>query len=139
MDEEWMEITAEWTGDLTLTARNEAGGQVQMGDLDGRPGVGPMQLVLAALAGCTGMDVVSILKKKRVNLRNFQVHVRGRRAAEHPRIWTDIHVTYLFWGDGIRPSDVEQAIKLSEDKYCSVGAMLRKAARVTSSYQIFPA
>lgn len=137
MNDEWTEITTEWKGELTLIAHNEAGGQVQMGELDGKPGVGPMQLLLVALAGCTGMDVVSILKKKRVNLRDFQIKVRGKRAAEHPRIWTDIHVTYLLWGEGIRPGDVEQAIRLSEEKYCSVGAMLRQAARVTSSYQIF--
>ncbi len=137
MSEEWTEITAEWKGDLTLVARNEAGGQVQMGELDGKPGVGPMQLLLAALAGCTGMDIVSILQKKRVSLRDFRVRVRGKRAQEHPRIWTDLHVTYLLWGDQIRPEDVEQAIRLSEEKYCSVGAMLRRAARVTSEYQIF--
>ncbi len=137
MSEEWTEITAEWKGDLTLVAHNEAGGQVQMGELDGKPGVGPMQLLLAALAGCTGMDIVSILQKKRVSLRDFRVRVRGKRAPEHPRIWTDIHVTYLLWGDQIRPEDVEQAIRLSEEKYCSVGAMLRRAARVTSEYQIF--
>lgn len=137
MDEEWTEIVAEWKGDLTLIARNEAGGQVQMGELDGKPGVGPMQLLLVALAGCTGMDIVSILQKKRVHLRDFRLKVRGKRAAEHPRIWTDIHVTYLLWGEGIQAKDVEQAIRLSEEKYCSVGAMLRQAARVTSSYQIF--
>ncbi len=137
MSEEWAEIVAEWKGDSTLVAYNEAGGQVQMGELDGRPGVGPMQLLLAALAGCTGMDVIGILKKKRVAVRDFRIEVRGKRAAEHPRIWTDIHVTYLLWGEGIRPEDVEQAIRLSEEKYCSVGAMLRRAARVASTYQIF--
>lgn len=137
MSEEWTEIVAEWKGDSTLVAHNEAGGQVQMGELDGRPGVGPMQLLLAALAGCTGMDVISILKKKRVAVRDFRIEVRGKRAPEHPRIWTDIHVTYLLWGEGIQPEDVEQAIRLSEEKYCSVGAMLRRAARVASTYQIF--
>jgi len=137
MGEEWTEITTTWKGDLTLLARNEAGGQVQMGEWNGQPGVGPMQLLLAALAGCTGMDVISILKKKRVALRDFHVRVRGKRAADHPRIWTDIHVTYLLWGRDIQAGDVEQAIRLSEEKYCSVGVMLRCAARVTSSYQIF--
>jgi putative redox protein len=136
MAEGWTEITADWKGEMTMVARNAAGGTVQMGTLDGKPGVGPMQLLLAAVAGCTGVDIVDIMRKKRANLTGFQVKVRGKRAADYPMIWTDIHVTYLLWGEEIKPKDVEQAVRLSEEKYCSVGIMLGKSAKITSEYRI---
>jgi putative redox protein len=134
--EGWTEISAVWNKESTFTGSNSAGGTVQMGTLDGKPGVGPMQLLLVALAGCTGIDIVSILQKKRLPISDMQVQVRGKRASEYPMIWTDIHVTYLIRGAGILPQDAEQAIRLSEEKYCSVGLMLGKAARITSEYQL---
>jgi putative redox protein len=136
MSEGWTEINASWKGDLIFIGENKDGGTVQMGTLDGKPGVGPMQLLLAGLAGCTGMDIVSILKKKRADLTDFKVKVRGKRAETYPMIWTDIEVTYFLWGEGLKPKDVEQAIQLSEEKYCSVGIMLEKAARIHSEYRI---
>jgi putative redox protein len=136
MTEEWTEITAAWNSDSTFIGQNAAGGAVQMGSLDGKPGFSPMHLLLIAVAGCTGMDIVSILQKKRLALSDLQVRVRAKRARDYPMIWTDIHITYLVWGEAIQPKDVEQAIQLSEDKYCSVGLMLGKAARITSEYQI---
>ena len=139
MSEGWTEINAFWKGDLIFIGENEAGGIVQMGTLDGKPGVGPMQLLLVGLAGCTGMDIVSILKKKRANLTDFKVKVRGKRAETYPMIWTTIEVTYFLWGEDLKPKDVEQAIQLSEEKYCSVGIMLEKAARIHSEYRILKA
>ena len=136
MTEDWTEITATWTNEATFIGHNSTGGTVQMGTLDNKPGVGPMQLLLVALAGCTGVDIVSILQKKRLQLTNFQVRVRGKRASDYPMIWTDIHVTYLLWGVALQTKDVEQAIRLSEDKYCSVGIMLGKSARITSEYHL---
>ena len=136
MNENSTEITATWKGETTFVGQNAAGATVQMGTLDGKAGVGPMQLLLVAVAGCTGMDIVSILKKKHVNLMDMQVQARGTRAPDYPMIWTNIHITYLIWGKGIKSADVEQAIQLSEDKYCSVGLMLGKSAKITSEYQI---
>lgn len=136
MSENWTEITADWKEDMTFVGKNKAGGTVQMGSLDGKPGVGPMQLLLMGLAGCTGVDILGILQKKRVKLTDMQVKVRAKRASDYPMIWTDIHVTYLLWGEDIRSKDVEQAIQLSEEKYCSVGIMLSKSAAVTSEYHI---
>jgi putative redox protein len=107
-----------------------------MGTLAGKPGFSPMHLLLIALAGCTGEDIVSILRKKQLALSDMQVRVRGKRASDYPKIWTDIHLTYLVWGEDIRPKDVEQAIQLSEDKYCSVGLMLGKVARISSEYHL---
>ena len=136
MSEGWTEITAQWKGEMLFIGENTAGGTVQMGTIDGKPGVGPMQLLLAGLAGCTGMDIVSILQKKRVKLTDFAVRVRGKRAETYPMIWSDIEVTYLLWGEGLKPKDVEQAIQLSEEKYCSVSLMLEKAAHIHSEYRI---
>ncbi len=136
MSEEWTEITACWKGNLTFVGQNKAGGTVQMGVLKERPGISPMQLLLLALAGCTGMDIVSILLKKRAKLADMQVRVRSLRADNYPMIWTNILITYLVWGEGIRPKDVEHAIQLSEEKYCSVGIMLGKSAKIISDYQI---
>jgi putative redox protein len=134
--EGWTEISAAWKKDMTFIGQNSAGGTVQMGNLDGIPGVGPMQLLLVAIAGCTGSDIVSILQKKRLNLTDLEVRVCGKRATEYPQVWTDIHLTYLIWGEAIPPRDAEQAIQLSEEKYCSVGIMLGKTARITSEYHL---
>jgi putative redox protein len=136
MTEGWTEVTAAWKDEMTFLGQNNTGGTVQMGTLDGKPGIGPMQLLLVAAAGCTGMDIVSILQKKRVKLTDIQVRVRGKRADDYPMIWTDIHLTYLVWGEDIKPRDVEQAISLSETKYCSVGIMLGKSAKITSEFHI---
>ncbi|MCL4560290.1 MAG: OsmC family protein [Chloroflexi bacterium] len=136
MSGNWKEINAQWQGGSTFIASNPAGGIAQMGALDGKPGIGPMELVLGAMAGCTGMDVASILLKKRQPLDDLRVQVRGRLAEEYPKIYKEVHVTYLLWGNGLDPNAVEQAIRLSEDKYCSVGIMLRASVPVSSSYRI---
>ena len=136
MNEGLTEITATWKGEMTFVGQNTVGGTVQMGPLDRKPGVGPMQLLLVAIAGCTGIDIVSILQKKQADLMDMQVKVAGKRADDYPMIWTHIHITYLLWGNSIKAKDVEQAIELSENKYCSVGIMLGKSAKISSEYKI---
>jgi putative redox protein len=136
MTEGWTEISTTWKNGMNFVGQNATGGTVQMGTSNEKPGVGPMQLLLMALAGCTGMDIVSILQKKKMDLVELQVLVRGHRSREYPMIWTDIHMNYLIWGNNISSKGVEQAIRLSDTKYCSVGIMLRKSARITSEYHI---
>lgn len=136
MDTQWKEIVAEWCGESAFIGKNAAGGTVQMGSLEGKPGISPMELVLVGLAGCTGSDITAILEKKRQPPQAFLVRVRALRAEEYPKIWKEIEVTYLLWGEGIEPKAVEDAIRLSEEKYCSVGLMLGKAASIRSSYRI---
>ncbi len=111
--------------------------------IDGRKEVGgselgptPMELVLIALAGCTAMDVISILKKQRQKVTSFQVKVRAERAQEHPKVYTEFHLEYIVKGQGISEESLQRAIQLSHEKYCSVGAMLEKAAPIYSSYTI---
>ena len=96
----------------------------------------PMEMVLIALGGCTGADVVSILEKKRQQVTGYEIEVRGTRRNEHPRIYTHIEVIHRVRGHGIEENAVARAIELSETKYCSVSAMLSAAATITSSYEI---
>jgi putative redox protein len=98
----------------------------------------PKEFVLFALGGCTGSDVVAILRKKRVPLKGFEMQIKATQAEEHPQVYTDIHVEYVFYGTGINPADVERAIELSTTKYCSVSAMLRSSVKLTHSYRIEP-
>jgi putative redox protein len=138
MSEEWKEIEAEWQGDGAFIGRNAVGGTVQMGKIGAVPGISPMELVLVGLAGCTGVDIADILIKKRKPPKALKVKVRGKKRDEFPMVYKEIEVTYLVWGVGIEAKDVERAIKLSEEKYCSVSAMLCTTAKITSTYQILP-
>jgi putative redox protein len=96
----------------------------------------PKELLLFALGGCTASDVVNILKKKRVPLRGFEMNLTGHETEEHPKVFTDIHIEYVFYGEGINAGDVERAIDLSTSKYCSVSAMLKPAVKITHTYRI---
>jgi len=96
----------------------------------------PMELLLIALGSCTASDVASILRKKRVGLKKFEVNVEGERSEEHPKVFTKIHIEYIFHGDNLRKEHLERAIELSQNKYCPISSMLKKAAEITYSYQI---
>jgi putative redox protein len=99
-------------------------------------GPAPMETVLAALAGCTGMDVVAILQKMREPLEELQVEVEGERAQEHPRVYTRVHVRYRFAGARLRPEAVARAVRLSQERYCPVSAMLRASVSVTYEVEL---
>lgn len=99
-------------------------------------GPSPMELLLVGLAGCTAMDIVSILSKKRQPFHGVEVNVRGEQREEPPNIYTDIHVEYVVSGKGVSEKAVEQAIALSEEKYCSAAAMMNKVAKITTSFRI---
>ena len=96
----------------------------------------PMELVLMGLGGCSGMDVVSVLKKMRVPFTDMEVNVDADQADEHPRVFTSIRMEFLIYGENIEGAKVEQAIELSKNKYCSVWAMLKKTADIQYSYRI---
>ena len=98
-------------------------------------GATPMEMVLMGVAGCTGIDVVLILQKKRLDLQRFEILVDAEQSKEWPKRFTKIHLEYLIYGEGINPPAVEQAIKLSTDKYCSAMASLN--AEFSHSYRIF--
>lgn len=98
----------------------------------------PMELVLIALGGCTGMDVVSILEKMRVQFDRFEIALSSEQAKDYPRVFTRVKIEYHFWGTDIPKDKVEKAIQLSQEKYCSVSAMVKKTARVTTEYVLHP-
>jgi putative redox protein len=96
----------------------------------------PVRLLLIGLCGCTGMDVVSILQKKRQPFTGLQVKATAERAEEHPRVYTQIHLEFVVTGAGVDPAAVERSIELSQTKYCSASAMLGETAEITTSYRI---
>lgn len=134
------EVVLKQVDGITFVAKGNSNHWVVM---DGSPDFGgslagstPKELLLMALAGCTSSDVVPILKKRRVPLQGFEVNVKGVEREEHPRIFTAVHVEYVFYGDGINPADIERAIELSDTKYCSVSAILKASVPITHSYRI---
>ncbi len=111
--------------------------------MDGSPlfkgyeaGTHPFELVFIGLGGCTGMDVVSLLGKKKVKYDRLEIKINVDRATEHPKVAKRIDLEYLFYGKGINSADVEEAIKLSQEKYCSVSAMLKKVVPLSWTYKI---
>ena len=115
-------------------------------NIDARPEVGgrdtgcrPMELLMAGLAGCTAMDVISILRKMQQKVTGLKVHVNGERAAEHPKRLLSIHIEYTITGYSVSEDRVARAIELSETKYCSAMASLRPGAPITTRYVILEA
>lgn len=96
----------------------------------------PMELLLLALGSCTGVDVISIIRKKRQKVTDYRIEVRGQRRDEHPRSYKRIELRHIVTGRNISVQSVAQAIKLSEEKYCSVAATLRPTAEIVSSFEI---
>ena len=101
-------------------------------------GLRPMELLLVGLGGCTGMDVVSILRKKKQNLTGLEITVRGQKAENYPKKYTDINIEFHIKGRNISEEAVKRAIDLSMDKYCSVKATLEGSAKITFTYKILP-
>jgi putative redox protein len=99
----------------------------------------PVQVILAAIGGCTGMDVIGILRKKRQKVTAYTIEVVGERAAEHPKVYTKVTVVHRLTGHALSPTAVEDAIRLSDTKYCSVFAMLKATVEITSRFEILPA
>lgn len=99
-------------------------------------GIKPTELLLIGLAGCSSMDIISILNKKKQIIESYEVIIKGQRASSHPMVFTKINIIYNFKGVNIDEDAIKRAISLSKDKYCSVWAMLQKAADIEYSYNI---
>ncbi|MBI3941686.1 MAG: OsmC family protein [Chloroflexi bacterium] len=131
---------AVWQKGLDFEGFGSSGNRLIMTSTTGgdRPAAGfsPVELVLVGLVGCTGMDVISILEKKRQGVTSFEVRTTAERAEEYPMMYTDIQVEYIVHGHNINPDAVARAIELSQTKYCSVSAMLSKTARIITSYKV---
>src|SRR5438045_1851593 len=101
-----------------------------------RSAASPLELLLLALGGCTGVDVIDILKKKRQHVTDYRIEVHGDRREEFPRAYTKLYVKHIVSGRGVSEKVVARAIELSDQKYCSVAATLRGAAEIVTSYEI---
>lgn len=135
-----MEAQVEWSGGLSFSGKADSGYQVPLGASSDHGGDDdgfiPMELILIGLAGCTAMDVISILEKKRQEVVNFQVRVHATRSGDHPRVFTNISLEYIISGRQIDPGAVERAIELSRDKYCPAQAMLGKVVPIHYTTEI---
>ncbi len=128
-----------WVDGLQFVAESGSGHAIVLDAPEpsgGNTGPSPMELLLMGLAGCTAVDVVNILRKKRQALRTVEVLVRGVQRDEPPNVYTNIALEYVVYGTGISAKAVEQAIALSETKYCSAAGMMNKVAEITTSYRI---
>jgi putative redox protein len=96
----------------------------------------PMELLLMSLAGCTGMDVISILRKQRQEVSKYEVKVHGTRADTHPRVYIDVTVEHIVTGHHVDPQAVRRAIELSSSKYCGVSQTVAKTAKITTSFAV---
>ncbi len=135
-----MEVKFQWKGSMKFEATAPSGHTLI---LDSSPASGgtdqgprPMELVLVALGGCTAMDVVAILNKMKHPLEGFSIKVEAERAREHPKVYTRIHITYRFTGKNLDRGKIEKAVRLSQEKYCSVSEMLRRTAELTYSIEL---
>ena len=133
-------VTVDLLGNMAFRAITETGHEVVM---DAAPEVGgsdagprPMELLLAGLGGCTGMDVISMLRKMRQDVTEYEIHVSGERAAEHPKVYTSIHVEHAVRGRGLNPESVRHAVELSARRYCSAAAMLGRVANIEETYRV---
>ncbi len=123
-----------WLRDMTFDAEAE-GRHLTLDSGNGR-GLSPMELALVSLAGCSAMDVVSILKKSRQPFTDLVVRVEGERAADHPRRYTEVTMVFEVHGKGVSRSAVERAVALSEEKYCSVSATFREQTELHSRIEL---
>ena len=125
-----------WVEDRRFVGSASSGHAIVVDASAEKQGPSPMELLLVGLAGCTAYDVMSILEKKRQAVSGLEVSARAERADEPPRVYTTIEVEYVLRGRGIKPKAVEDAIRLSEEKYCSASIMLGKTAKISTSYRI---
>lgn len=134
-------VKVKWNGNRRFVAWDEAGHAVVMDALREHGGEGtgirPLELVLCALGGCTAMDVVSILEKKRQKVQDVEIVVRGQqRTEDHPKSYERIELEYVVTGPGVRAEAVARAIELSEEKYCAVKGMFGPHVKVETSYRV---
>jgi putative redox protein len=128
--------TVKWVGNEEFVAQMPSGHAVPFDtDRKHNAATGPMEMLLGALGACSSVDVVSILAKKRQRLNSLEVVISGERASEPPAVWTKIDMVYRLAGE-IEDKAARDAIELSQTKYCSVAAMLRKTAEITYRFEI---
>jgi putative redox protein len=136
-----MKVSANWQGNMVFTGMPPSGHSVQM-DADSsfggtNSGVKPMEMIALGLAGCTAMDVLSILQKKRQDLTQFEVRVEAPRSMEHPKVFTSAVITYVVTGRNVDEAAVLRSMELTANKYCPAQIMLGQAFPMDLHYEIY--
>ncbi len=131
-----MDAKVTWNNGLNFTGIAESGFPLPLDTTVDHGGSGqgtsPMEMILIGLGGCTAMDVISILQKKRQDVTSFAVELHGERSTEHPKVFTEITMEYIVTGHGVDIESVERAVELSEGKYCSVNGMLKQSVKINT-------
>ena len=120
-------------------ATSGSGHHLLMDDAVGKTGAKPIELVAIALAGCTAFDVISILRKKRQRITEYEVRIEADQAPDPPQVFRQVRIRHIVTGNDVSAQAVEEAIRLSEEKYCSVGAMVKQSAELHTTFEIVPA
>lgn len=135
-----MKARIKWAGEASFIGETESSHAVVM---DGPPDMGgrnigprPMEMLLLGTGGCTSFDVVHILKKSRQQITDCVAEIEAERATSDPKIFTRIHIHFIVTGKNLKPEQVERAVKLSAEKYCSASIMLGKSAEITHDFEI---
>ena len=135
-----METRLRWAGGAVLIGLSSGGHTVVM---DGPPegggrnlGPRPMEMMLMSMAACSTYDVVTILQKSREDITGCDVRITANRAADHPKVFTDIHLHFIVTGKNVKDKNVDRAIKLSAEKYCSASIMLGATAKITHDFEV---
>ncbi|HEY6102680.1 MAG TPA: OsmC family protein [bacterium] len=130
-----MRVNVEWTPPTVFEGLSESQAQIVMAERtkDGSvpPGPSPMETVLMALCSCAGLDIVEILQKMRAPFVDLHIEADAERASEPPRVFTKVHLRFIVWGESLTREQVERAVTLSLDKYCSVAGMVNRTAQIT--------
>jgi putative redox protein len=135
-----MKSRIKWQDGIHFTGETESGHAVQ---IDGAPDIGgknlgprPMELILLGLGGCSSIDVILILQKSRQEITDCVVEIDATRATEDPKVFTDIHLHFIVTGKNLKAQQVERAINLSAEKYCSASIMLKSTVNITHDFEI---
>jgi len=133
-------VKTTWKGNMQFESTNEGGNlNIDANEEVGGEGKGyrPKSLMLTALAGCSGLDIVSLLKKMRAEVKDISIDVEGELTEEHPKYYHKVKMTFNFYGKDFKKDKIEKAVKLSEERYCGVMAMFKKFAEVKTAIQYF--
>lgn len=129
-----------FTGGMQFVGESDSGHAIVMdadaGSGGNNTGMRPMELLLVGLGGCSGMDIASVLRKKRENMTGLEINVNGKKSEDYPQKYTEIDIEFLVKGKGLSDEAVKRAVMLSMEKYCSVKATLEGSAKVNFSYKI---
>jgi len=131
-----MQARVKWVEGLSFIGESASGHQILMDGNAGEKAPSPMEMVLMSVGGCSAIDVVSILQKGRLDVRDCEVKLTSERRDEAPRLFTHINLHFIVTGAGLSEKSVERAVTLSAEKYCSVSLMLGKSVRMTHSFEV---